>query len=231
MVENVIILNGELREKFKTVQFRSHNWLWPADDEKLLQVNEWVDDLDVALTHTPGRRIAVQAGGATGIWPSELAHHFDVVYTFEPHPVNFTCLAANCSNPNIIKIQAALDAEVRFIDLTRDTCEDGNAGAHYVAWATETGKTPALPLDIFELRGLDFLQLDVEGFEIMALQGAYETIMVNRPVIMVEAKQLPHMESYPGIDKNTAVEFLIQEAGYKVVENLHRDVVLVPEHA
>jgi hypothetical protein len=60
------------------------------------------------------RRVIVQAGGCCGTYPRLWSN--DRVYTFEADPLNFFCLAQNCSGPSIVKAEAALS----------DTTVDGN---------------------------------------------------------------------------------------------------------
>ncbi|RWD13572.1 MAG: FkbM family methyltransferase, partial [Mesorhizobium sp.] len=43
-------------------------------------------------------------------------------------------------------------------------------------------------LDSFGLAGIDFLKIDVEGFEKPILEGGEQTIRRERPVIIIEQK-------------------------------------------
>lgn len=46
-------------------------WHWPDSDKKLIQVFDWVRDIDYIMTFVPEdrRRVCIQAGGAMGQWP------------------------------------------------------------------------------------------------------------------------------------------------------------------
>ena len=48
------------------------------------------------------------------------------------------------------------------------------------------GTTPTLRVDDLALSPCDFIQLDVEGYQLFALMGATETIKKFKPVISVE---------------------------------------------
>lgn len=202
----------------------AHDKLYrPAYDEKLRAVDDWVADADVALKYVRSLGVAVQAGGAYGIWPLRLAALFGVVYTFEPDHYNFSCLAWNtrdCSN--VVRMQAALGCGPELVGVVRDPSEANNAGAGYVQEGR--GGVPTVQLDHLGLHACDLLCLDVEGHELYALQGARQTVIEYRPVVMLEAKQLPHMR----LGAEDAVRWLVDRRDYVEVARVHRDVVLVP---
>lgn len=200
----------------------SHDGLHrPAYDLDLIRVEHHVRDLEVALPYIRGRRCAIQAGGAYGIWPRYLASRFDAVYTFEPDQENFACLVQNLM-PNIYPFRAALGAKSGRCAIERDEKHTYNAGAGFVALG---GAIPVLPLDAFGFAECDFLCLDVEGYEEPALEGAQLLIERTHPVIMLEAKPLPQMKDY-GLTESSAIEYLTAR-GYTVCAKVHRDVVLV----
>jgi FkbM family methyltransferase len=200
----------------------------PAYDVKLQQVDNWVEDAGAARDACPLRRVAVQAGGAYGVWPLWLSQYYRTVYTFEPDAMNFAALAWNCrSRTNVHAMRAALGDAAGFVDVVRDECEANNAGAGYVVDA-DVSTTPRLRLDLLELHVLDLLCLDVEGAECEALGGARVTIDRCRPVIMLEAKLLPHMERVFHVGAEDAVKWLVKHHGYHELTRRHRDVVLVP---
>jgi FkbM family methyltransferase len=128
------------------------------------------------------RRVVVEAGGHIGIYPRLFSEHFEVVYAFEPNPLMFHCLAVNCQEDNIVKIQTALGSESGLIH--SNFCED-NTGASNVTSAPGA-YIPALPLDAFTLDAFDLFWLDVEGFETKCLYGAQAHIEKFKPVVVLE---------------------------------------------
>ena len=90
-------------------------WVWARDD-----VHGWIGPkMDWEVHHSQNiarycstrlgpRSVAVQAGGCMGMYPRLLSDMFNAVYTFEPDPLNFHCLVANCQRDNIVKMNAAL---------------------------------------------------------------------------------------------------------------------------
>lgn len=220
------------------LKWRGRDWAWNQDDSKLYLVNDWLADLQGAIDLIPDdrRTTAIQAGGAMGLWPYEMASVFDRVYTFEPEPANFECLRENVKDrANVFPIRGALGRTSGFCEVKLPPSELGNAGAFYVMpvseGVTDDAHTPVFTIDELyarnELKGtVGLIQLDVEGREMEVLQGATDTIAADRPVIMVEDKPLPQ-------DKETghrygAVEQYLIGIGYKLHAKVHRDLIFVP---
>lgn len=193
--------------------------LWPAGDVFCRSASFTVADLDEVYPHCRAFDTAVQAGGNCGIWPAALARRFRVVYTFEPDPVNFRCLAANAPAENVFKFNAALGNRRHSVELAR---RPDNVGAHQVDGA---GDIPVMRIDDLDLRCCDLIYLDVEGYELPALVGAQSTIDRARPVIVFEEKGLG--ERYD-IARGDAERYVADVFGYRVAARPHRDVVMVP---
>src|SRR5688500_14954207 len=118
------------------------------------------------------RRAVVQAGGCSGLWPVALAHYFDRVYTFEPAPENFRYLRANVAAlPNVVACACALGETHKRVGLTRPKPRAG-------LWRVDgDGEIQMVPLDaVLGEAPIDALVLDVEGAEVLALQGAARVI-------------------------------------------------------
>lgn len=181
-------------------------------------------NLDAVVARVPRRRVALQAGANLGIFPKRLAASFETVYTFEPSPALFPLVCRNAPEPNIIRFQAALGYHRQFVSVSqerRDGKPDPHEGITHVSGA---GPIPTMRIDDLGLPVCDLVQLDLEGFELYALQGAVETLARCRPVLCVEInKSLGFM----GIDINQVHRF-IADAGYRFVEKRQSDWVFVP---
>jgi FkbM family methyltransferase len=144
-----------------------------------------IEHLDHALTFCRGRRVALDVGAHYGSWSRHLARKFDSVWAFEPVAATFECLVEN-TRPfaNIHAIQKAVG------DASRRTRVGIGKMYHHPGMETViadvNGDTEMVKIDEFNLGQVDFLKIDVEGFEHQVLLGAQATILRNRPIISLE---------------------------------------------
>ena|SRR5688572_23610477 len=125
----------------------------------------------------------VQAGGNHGMYPRLLSPMFKTVYTFEPDSLSYFALVNNCQQDNIIKMQAALGDAHKMVAVYR--AHMSNTGMHRII-DQDAATIPMLMLDDFVFPNLDFLWLDVEGYEENILKGATRNLEQHHPVIFCE---------------------------------------------
>ena len=225
----------------KTYRFQEHGhtyfpddfkFLWPRQDESLHGDIPTLAHLDTdvfPLIATKG--VAVQAGGAMGMWAKRMSQVFDAVYTFEPTPQSFHCLNFNCPEENIVAFNAALGSGPGMVNMQfpehkkRSKTGKDNFGGFR---CFKGGHIPTMRLDDLHLPRCDLLFLDLEGYELFALRGALATIMRCSPVIVMEDKGCSNVFGYA---KGDVEKFLQAEAGYSTLGRFHggRDVICVPK--
>jgi len=227
-----------MHEQCEYIEFQGRRWLWPKCDAKLKAVNDWVGDLNavyLAMTRAGRKmRVAIQAGGACGVWPVALAENFEVVLTYEPDRLNYWCLCANTAHvpETIMCVNAALGEIPGEVNTVLDASEKNNVGAYYTMDAVPGigVPVPRLVLDDVPLYACDLICLDIEGREVEALRGAHGVIEKYQPFIMIEEKPLPqmgpgrHVQHRPG----EATEWLEKIHGYQIISRVHRDIILAP---
>lgn len=144
--------------------------------------------LEEALKHARGNRCAVQAGSNLGLFPKRLAESFSVVHTFEPDPKLSAQARHNAPEANVLHWLAAIGNSRDSVKLgygRRDgSSRPNHEGLTHVVGTG--GDTMQVVLDDMMLEDLDFMYLDIEGYELFALQGAEKTIERCRPTIVVE---------------------------------------------
>ena len=179
-------------------------------------------DIYIVLHYVQDFSVCVQAGGNVGIWPFILSDFFDLIYTFEPDPENFACLQENLkSKKNIVMFEEGLSFDRESITVkSPDDAHLYNCGAYQVF----PGTTPTRRIDDLHLNSCGLIYLDIEGYELKALQGAQDTIQTFLPVIVFEDKNLPLMYGKQVGD----VEKWLETFGYKVAKRIHRDVICIP---
>ena len=110
------------------------------------------------------------------------------VHAFEPVLEHYVlarlCVQANALD-NVLLFHAGLGPETRpaHADTGRDVAHHRGGGARIAA---QGQPVTLLPLDFFRVDGLALIHLDVEGFELAALEGAVATLDRWRPTVMIE---------------------------------------------
>lgn len=165
---------------------QQHGYFWPKGNNaemsrRRIRLPQALSTVKQILEKTKGRHTVVQAGGHVGLWPLELAKHFEHVYTFEPNWDNFHCLVRNVLAKNVYPMRAVLGETSGSVSMTRDK---PFSGVHYVT--PEAGPIRMLRVDDLGLTRCDALVLDVEGYEFPVIKGAYETIQRFHPTIVIE---------------------------------------------
>lgn len=195
--------------------------LWWPDDvgAKWVHSIKHVRSIEWAIAQCRQHRCALQAGGNIGLWPKRLAEVFEVVMTFEPEPISRACLERNV--PKHVLVSAAALGE-----------HDGTCGIRRQSLGSHTiepgGDIPVVPIDSLDLEDLDFLQLDVEGYEWHALMGGLETITRCQPVIQVELRDFT--QHYGQSDAK--VRALLASMGYLLASTQPgNDFVYLPARA
>jgi FkbM family methyltransferase len=162
-------------------------------------------------------RTVIQAGGNIGVYPATMAQQFERVITVEPDLTNYQALLLNVAgHTNIEHHWAAFGDKIGTASV--DHVYPENIGAHQLKAGSEVR---VLTIDSFCVDNCDFIQLDIEGYEHLALLGAERTIKKTHPVITLELKGLGSRYGYS--DEDTIS--LLQGWGYEIVGRVNRDVI------
>jgi FkbM family methyltransferase len=160
--------------------------------------------------------VVVQAGGNNGLYAKQYAELFDTVYTFEPIPELFYCLNRNLTSDNVFKFQACLGNTHSLVGLGRKL--NNNGGSSNICGG---GNTPTMRIDDLGLSRCDLIHLDIEGFEMFALDGGRITIERCKPVIVLE--ESGHCMRF-GVDPRQIVSWL-ESFGYTQIGEVQGDRV------
>lgn len=171
-----------------------------------------------AMQHCKQFRTAVDIGAHVGLWARGLTEKFDKVVAFEPCQEFADILLYNAPKISVVN-RCALGERKGTVKLE---VEADNTGSSHVARGA-TGDIPMLPLDDFGLNEVDFVKIDVEGFELEVVKGGYETLKRNSPVIIVEQKAKYVVPEQGG---HAAVRFLMRELQYRVIDKVVDDWIL-----
>ena len=177
-------------------------WLEDAGNGQRLQRN-------AALQHVKKWRVCLDIGSNIGQWTRPLAKKFDEVICFEPNPNFRECFTKNISDNNIRLLPYGLSDRFHLAkqDFNSTMLSEGD------------GDIECRTLDSFNLDKLDFVKIDVDGYEVPLLNGAMETLTNNNPVINIEMKY----------DKRSEIAYksasMLKDLGYKFVKRTKSDEI------
>lgn len=164
---------------------------------------------------------AIDAGANIGAYARRMADSFATVHALEPAADTFACLERNVAE---WKMEGRIIPHAKAVSAQREGVAMGTSGFLRRSVSREVtgpGDIPAIPLDDLGLTDCLFLKLDVEGFELKALQGAEATVTNCRPFVMMEVKDR-HLKS--GKADLAPVEWL-EARGYRMIANLGDPVI------
>lgn len=176
---------------------------------------------ELAGAEALARSAAIDAGANVGAYARRMAQHFAVVHALEPAPDTFECLARNVQDWGLA---GRIIPHAKAVSAAREGVAMGSGGFLRRSIAREVtgpGDIPAIPLDDLGLTDCLFLKLDVEGYELKALEGAARTVEACRPFVMMEVKER-HLQK--GTVDPRPVDWL-EVRGYRVVANLGNPVI------
>ena len=203
-----------------------------ATIESDLCISKWVREsgrldhdqnmLPLLKTFIPLHGVVFDIGAFIGdhtIFYSNAVGEKGKVYAFEPSKEAFECLDYNLNyKPNTFVYNMALGNTKGFV--STNEVED-NAGMNFI---TESEKGVILDtLDNFvennNITQIDFIKIDVEGYELEVLKGAEKSINKFKPTLLIELNDLTLYRA--GISRKDIFDFL-DKNGY-IYRNIYKE--------
>lgn len=170
---------------------------------------------------------AVDVGAHVGLWSRILGHHFLHTYSFEPVPEMYECLLKNIERcPNAVHPSRRAITSAKGGVIVMNTVPDNTGNAHVrpiLKGGIINDEHPVVPsstLDDLFTGPINFLKLDVEGYELEVLRGADRILAEEKPIIVLEQKS-GNAERY-GWKQYDALNYLKQR-GYEPVWEMSGD--------
>jgi FkbM family methyltransferase len=166
----------------------------------------------VSLPFIMSKRNAIDVGCRDGEYTRYIHKDFEHVYCFDYRRRKL--FHKNVDLSKITHFKCALGEEHKIIKVSG-------------AGSITAGKVPLeewydeqlYTIDEFNFENIDYIKIDVDGYELNVLQGAIKTIKKYKPVLVLEQE----------FGETTALKFCIEKFQYKIGawDPLHRNVVLV----
>ena len=163
---------------------------------------------------------AIDCGACYGVWTYLLHPYFKKVYAFELVGVHRKCFLKNMSAFNINNFElfpfGLGDKTIKSFVGNDKLIMDKYGYSAYNAKVVEdkNGNEFVTTLDSFNLKNINFIKIDVEGYELKLLEGAYNTIEKNKPLIFIEKKT-----NYENL-KN-----FLYDLNYYIIEEFEKDTL------
>lgn len=186
-------------------------------NKKLYQENH----IDKCFKYIKTRKnIAIDIGAHCGFWSYYLGGNFEKVYAFEPVKIFGECFKKNVPFNNVHLIPVALGNKNGFVSMNIDL---NNTGATHVDNKIDkSNKVELKKLDDYKFNNVDFIKIDVEGFENQVVLGAKDTLIRNKPIIIIEQKGFSDRFNEKQFDAlNT-----LKSYGAKVIDQIVKDYIL-----
>lgn len=168
---------------------------------------------------TPGMAV-VDAGAAIGdhtIAYAQKTGDPSLVHAFECNPDMVECLRFNCPQCHVNQVALTDYHSTVFFHNSHDNaggsyCDNDPNGGHPIV---------AAPLDSFVLPKIGFIKWDIEGYEIKAINGARDTIMRGRPVMMIEVMDPMFRRANGNIDELFALLTILRYRWHAVIGTIN----------
>ena len=216
-----------------------HQNIWLPDGEKHFQ--EWMtkngEEVDGKGTYQIKKwracepwikqwRVAVDIGSHVGLWTMQMVKRFQFVHCFEPMEQFRACFFENMKWANNFALHpVALGAKGGMCFMGYDPADSGNTHVFRMAAVNDDDQAAVKmeTLDEHRVGAVDFIKVDVEGFEDRILYGAENTLKLWRPCVIVEQKQHKMAKNF-GESGRPACAFL-EKLGAKLRQEISGDYI------
>lgn len=176
---------------------------------------------DTALRYVRQWRVCLDIGSNVGQWTRPLAKHFQKVICFEPNPNFRECFEKNIKESNVSLLPYGLS------DKQHKACQESNSTEISIS----EGDVECRTLDSFGFTEVDFVKIDVDGFELPLLRGSIKTLAMNNPVINIEMKRNKYQPRHKHNAKREKIinqcDIILRDLGYRFKKHVKSDEIWI----
>lgn len=160
--------------------------------------------LDYCDTQNKKFNTVIDIGAWCGTWAKAIEPYAKKVIAFEPDKTHFECLQRNCTI-NCDPRMEAVGSEDKFISLTVDDFTQAKR-------VDSAGKIKMVTVDSLDIKDVDLIKIDVEGYEMEVIKGA-EGTLARTKFLMIELNN--NTKKYGS--SNIEIEKKLQSMGFKLI--------------
>jgi len=180
---------------------KNDKW-WKGHAQEILNGN--TDMYLHAKKYIKNFNTAIDGGVHYGYWSMILAQDFENVLCFEGDVRIFGLAKENLKRlSNVILENKAIGNKITNVEVSNNFHRCLNSSMSRVIGP---GKTQMITIDSLKLPNLDFIKLDIEGYEIFALKGSKETLVKYKPVVLFE--EIENHCKFHGVNSGDCGNFL-----------------------
>lgn len=176
------------------------------------------DETEMIIGLAPRDMLTLDIGANMGVISQALLATGHDVVAFEPQPEVFRLLEFNCENAfgsgRTYKVyNTAVGSSAGMAKMPKVYYgEKGNFGGLSLGMHSIYGSydVPVTTIDSYGFNNIGFMKIDVEGYELEVLKGAYETITRCNPIMYIEDDRTA---------KSAALREHIRALGYSIEEH------------
>jgi FkbM family methyltransferase len=173
----------------------------------------------LSLSFVKEFNLAIDVGACIGMWTKDLCSKFNRVIAFEPSKSNVEYLKINTKKFNNLEIHpVALGEKSSFLYLVNGNPQNPT-NFEVFDYAPQGEQIEIMRLDDFNFKEkINYIKIDVEGYEIFVLKGGKETILRDKPIITIEQKEVKNKDRYEASN-------YLRELGAKLLGRHNDDLI------
>ena len=164
-----------------------------------------------ALSYVKKWNTCIDIGSQFGFWTWPLLRRFKTVHCFEPNLLFRECFLKNIPLDNVTLHPYGLSNNEHTAYQSKDSQQ----------LSMRAGSVQCRTLDSFKFDNVDFIKIDVDGYEHKVLIGAKQTIKKFNPVINIEMKKMKR-----SLTVFNCTNFL-KKRGYRMAKRVKSDEIWV----
>jgi len=181
---------------------------------KIEEYQNW--ELNCAMSYCASLRVAVDVGAHVGITAYQMSRSFEHVHAFEINPPIYDCLQKNLANKKVLNVTTYPVGLGREEETVQVNTTNKSFGTHVRPNSRGTGECTVKPLDSYNLRDVDFIKIDAEGYEPFVAMGGIDTIERCKPIILYERKDHPARYGYT----KESIREVLMPLGYRLIRKV-----------